>query len=467
MALTHFLKWFNFAVYVFLDILVVFICSAIPENIFTALEGQPGIPPVAITDIDFIPNLVVFTGLLTLTIVLQVVYFYYRLLKLVRNEEMFRIYPVDKESSQVSTARVPIRDIVTIIKEISEKLEVSVQAVYVSRQTIPELMSFDILPIPRKYSVMVLNETALEITSKQELRCLLTHELAHIKNHDSTIRILQRISSPFVAIAYFFPFLIILRQLARHGLFTFDAPKLLGYVLIFLTFIVAVFILTTFQSYFIDTANRQAAFAADTEAARLESKNATINMLVKLGQRSEALDVLLEEIMWLEKREKKKDYQINLRQVLGILDMFPRGEISEEIARKLAPEIYLRSRFMVLEKFYHCKVPGDVQEEIIREASEKLISKRQEEIDADELLRKDKEKRVKRTVDWREVDKDGNLNLDNEELKNFIVMLRENPSKLLFENEFTTHGMFRNYPSFRDRILHLDLEHDDEELVAQ
>ncbi|MHA1448365.1 MAG: M48 family metallopeptidase [Candidatus Hodarchaeales archaeon] len=445
---TKFLKWFNLTIFVVLNILVVFITSLIPENIFELLEQ--GIQPT------IYPNLGNFVVGLIIILVLQMLYLYYRLLKLYRNEEMFRIYPPTEGTIDViSTSKVPISEIVTMITEIGSKLNVSVKAVFITRQTIPEIFSFDIIPFPRKLSIMVLSENAMEITSKKELRCLIAHEIGHIKNHNSHIRLLQRIARPFLFIAYIYPFILIMRELATNSLYSFDLTKIFVYLLILLTMIVIVFILTSIQSYFIDTANRQAVFEADSVAVEIENRNAMINMLVKLGQRSEALDVLLEKIMWLEKREKKKDYQIDLRQVLGILDLFPKGEISEHTAREMAPEIYLRSRFMVLEKFYHCKIPEDVMNTAIKEASAQLIKIHEKEIEADELKKKEMEKRVQKTIDWREVDVDGNLNLDDEEIKEFIKILKENPSKLLFENEFATHGMFKNYPSFRDRILFL------------
>ncbi|MHA2297165.1 MAG: M48 family metallopeptidase [Candidatus Hodarchaeales archaeon] len=464
MAATRFLKWFNFALYLFLNIVSIFICSSIPEDIFKKIEnGDLNIVPIS--------NIGIFLGALMFTVILQVVYIYYRLVKLVRNEEKFRIYPADHSNHVISTAKVPLEEIIEMIKNISEKLDVSLKAVYISRQTIPELFSFDLIPFPRKFSYMVLNESALEISSKQELKCLIAHEIAHIKNHDSTIRIIHRISRPFLAIAYLYLFFLIARQLAYNlfpleGLLFFNLANIFIYVLMLLTLIVIVFILTRFQSYFIDTAHRQAVFLSDMTAVKLEGKNATINMLVKQGQRSEALDVLLEEIIWLEKREKKKAYQIDLKQIFGILDMFPRGEISEQYARNLAPTIYLRSRFMILDKFYLCKIPGDIQEEVINEASKLLKKKREEEIDSDELLKKDKEIRVERTIDWREVDKNGNLNLDDDEIDDFVKMLYENPSKLLFENELATHGLFKNYPSFRDRIMFIIENYEEIELVT-
>jgi len=211
MVITSFLKWFNFFIFLILNIIAIFICSAIPEDVFTTISAGGSI--------ILISDPLVFFSILIFTLSLQVVYFYYRLSKLVRSEDMFKIFPGDEENKPISTARVPMDVIVGMIDEIGKKLEVSLRAAYVSRQTIPNLISFDFIPFPRKSSVMVLNESAMEISSKQELRCLIAHEIAHIKNHDSTIRILQGISRPFLAFAYIYPLFLVVRELARFTLF--------------------------------------------------------------------------------------------------------------------------------------------------------------------------------------------------------------------------------------------------------
>ena len=68
---------------------------------------------------------------------------------------------------------------------------------------------------------------------------------------------------------------------------------------VFVGLILITFVLWQVMNYFIKSSYFNSHYSSDEEAAYMVGKNTTINMLVKLGQRSEALDVLLEEIKWI------------------------------------------------------------------------------------------------------------------------------------------------------------------------
>ena len=57
------------------------------------------------------------------------------------------------------------------------------------------------------------------------------------------------------------------------------------------------------------------------------------------------------------------------------------------------------------------------------------------------------------TIDWRQADTDGNLDLDEAEIEVFINSLKENPEKLLFENEDLKNALFRRRVPANKQIL--------------
>ena len=87
-------------------------------------------------------------------------------------------------------------------------------------------------------------------------------------------------------------------------------------------------------------------------------------------------------------------------------------------------------------------------ETAISPAVEKLQSDRSEE-------RASNEEKEKKTVDWRSVDSDGDRRLSQTEVDELIAVLRENPSKFMFEREVGMNFLAMSHPDFRQRVLTL------------
>ena len=63
------------------------------------------------------------------------------------------------------------------------------------------------------------------------------------------------------------------------------------------------------------------------------------------------------------------------------------------------------------------------------------------------------------TIDWRHADVDGNLDLDDAEIEVFINSLKDNPEKLLFENELLKNALFkRRLPANKQILFVYDLK---------
>jgi hypothetical protein len=56
-------------------------------------------------------------------------------------------------------------------------------------------------------------------------------------------------------------------------------------------------------------------------------------------------------------------------------------------------------------------------------------------------------------VDWRQVDHDGNRRLSSDEIQELIRVLRENPTRLMFDSEVGARLLVLDHPDFRRRIL--------------
>jgi predicted Zn-dependent protease len=57
------------------------------------------------------------------------------------------------------------------------------------------------------------------------------------------------------------------------------------------------------------------------------------------------------------------------------------------------------------------------------------------------------------TVDWREVDYNADRRLSKEELTDLLKILRENPQKMLFDQEVGVNLHTVEHPDFRRRVL--------------
>ncbi|MFW9930309.1 MAG: hypothetical protein ACFFD1_13015, partial [Candidatus Thorarchaeota archaeon] len=250
-----------------------------------------------------------------------------------------------------------------------------------------------------------------------------------------------------------FIFTILNGQDSHNANYIFSLQNVSAIGFVFIALVIISFVLWQFMNFLIKSAYLNSHYIADKDAATLVGINTTINMLVKLGQRSEALDILLEEIKWLEEK-LGRIYQFDEEKLKSLLLLFPPDEISEHVARKKAPEIFLKSKFFQLIDNYYVEVPN--LDSIIQNASIKLLEDRNMFIEERKVKLSESGKKlpVDDTIDWRKFDVDGNLNLDEQEIENFVKELKSS-KKLLFENELAGDAFFKRRPPINMRIIKL------------
>lgn len=330
---------------------------------------------------------------------------------------------------------------------------------YIGVEIIPKMISHY---IPSQENWLYLNSNLLQIAGEEEVKAALAIEFKNFNSLNNTlVTFLNFHSRAFLSLLFlrlFYPLIltflfILLPEIENEGYEgTLSNISTLGFV--FITILIIAFFLWQFMNFLIKSAYLNSYYISDEEAAKLVGKNNTINMLVKLGQRSEALDVLLEEIKWLEEKRIGKIYEFDEEKLKEILKLFPPTEISEHIARESAPEIFLRNKFSQLTDNYYVDIPE--LENIIKSASKKLLEERKNYIEERKVKLEEMGKKLPHedTIDWRQFDVDGNLHLDDKELELFVKELKTT-KKLLFENELVGDAFFKRKPPINKRILRL------------
>jgi hypothetical protein len=208
---------------------------------------------------------------------------------------------------------------------------------------------------------------------------------------------------------------------------------------------------------FLYSANRRAEFLADYFAAQHTGPDTLINSLVHLGQRSEAMQILSNEIEWLNNLAGEKKPTANFMR--GINQRFPRTQLNEDVAREIAPKIFLEEKLHRLMTAYGLEFDQKYTDQLIDQAVPALLKKRADYFDTitednqnilTPTVLKDK------TIDWRVFDSNDSYFLEIEEIKNFIITLLSQPHKMIFEHEILqTPTKDSNHPSFRARILRI------------
>jgi hypothetical protein len=172
-----------------------------------------------------------------------------------------------------------------------------------------------------------------------------------------------------------------------------------------------------------------------------------------LGQRLEVVSAFGTEFKWLGKRENRKDVTREFLQ--GIKDL-PAEELSKDISRKRALEIYVTQRLKNLKEDLFVPLTDEEIEQLAEKACSKLLNKREEEIEKGLIKdRKLKSELKNLTIDWLTLDKDKDQYLNDNEIDLLIKEIIGNPNKELLEIELyqRRYVLGRDHPSMRDRIL--------------
>jgi Zn-dependent protease with chaperone function len=375
------------------------------------------------------------------------------------NKNMIQIYPEPIYGPLHAPEETPIVEkTINLVSRVSKKARIKVSKVYMYRKSVPNAFSLDLIPIPffRK-PYLVLNTNVLEILSDDEIEAVIAHELAHVKNSDSLIRLILSIPRLFLNLVYLFIYLQIVTGILDA---LFDALNF-GIAIeriIFLGLIYVVLaIVTKVTVHFLSSANRQAEFLSDYFAAELVGSDVLINSLIHLGQRSETMQVLSREIEWLSSLSEEKEASRTFMR--KVYQQFPKTQLNEDVARKIAPSLFLEAKFDELVTNYGIDLDVTIRSQLIKAAVPALLERRskyfdtlkdEETAEADLIPSVLKEK----TIDWRHFDYNASQTLEKEEILSFIATLIAQPDKMVFEHElFQTAEKDSDHPSFRERIL--------------
>lgn len=372
------------------------------------------------------------------------------------NKNMVQIYPEPLYGPAYAPEEAPLVDrTLGLVQRVASKARIKVTKVFVYRKAVPNAFSLDLLPIPifRK-PYLVLNTNVLEILNDKEIESVIAHELAHVKNGDSFIRLVLSIPRLFLNLAYLFIYLQILTGILDAVFDSLDIGAaverliFLGLIYIFIAFI------TKFTVHFLFAANHKAEFLADYFAATLVGSDILINSLIHLGQRSEAMQVLNREIEWLQGLSGEKKLSTTL--LRNIYQKFPKTQLDEDIARETAPKLFLEEKLEELVFFYGIELDRQIRNQLIERAVPSLLEKREQYYDT----LKDEESDIKpsilkeKTIDWRRFDADKNQYLEEDEIESLIFTLLAQPDKMVFEHElFQGTEKDQDHPGFRVRIL--------------
>jgi Zn-dependent protease with chaperone function len=372
---------------------------------------------------------------------------------------MIQIYPEPIYGPLYAPEETPIVEkTINLVSRVSQKARIKVSKVFMYRKSVPNAFSLDLIPIPffRK-PYLVLNTNVLEILSDNEIEAVIAHELAHVKNSDSLIRLILSIPRLFLNLVYIFIYLQIITGILDALFDTLNFYIAIERIIFLGLVYLILAIVTRITVHFLSSANHQAEYLSDYFAAELVGSDVLINSLIHLGQRSETMQVLSREIEWLSNlSEEKKVSSTFLRKVY---QRFPKTQLNEEVAREIAPSIFLETKFDELVTNYGIDLDLTTRSQLIKTAVPALLERRskyfdtvkdEETAEADFIPSVLKEK----TIDWRHFDYDSSQTLEKEEISNFIATLIAQPNKMVFEHElFQSPEKDTDHPSFRDRIL--------------
>ncbi|MCG3219645.1 MAG: hypothetical protein KAR35_11570, partial [Candidatus Heimdallarchaeota archaeon] len=181
---------------------------------------------------------------------------------------------------------------------------------------------------------------------------------------------------------------------------------------------------------------------ADLYAAKMTSPVITINALIHIGQRVEALCVLMDEFKNMELIKKRELTPDDHKQLLKLMSSFPVYEFDERQAKIIAPYLFLKNELSQLREHYFLPLTDIEIEELVVLSIKRLEKNQKISLDIDEDV-----------FSWRNYDLDYNKYLDKAELKLFVKDLKNDPNKFVFTNEGGTNYLLHDHPAYRKRIL--------------
>lgn len=363
--------------------------------------------------------------------------------RILRQEGLTQLYSAHDDSKGWQ-GRYSRDEIVNWTRELAKQSSVTVSRIYLMESPLPNAFTFS---LPLLGSIVVVHSNTLDVLNRPEVKAIIAHELGHIKNRDSIVQLLSRMPSFFIDIIYLYIYLR-LGLAAATAVVVDGNPVLAGTRLIVLVgFFILSRVLTLASRLFMQKASRAAELMSDYHAASVLGFEVTINALIRIGQRVEAITVLAEEIRWLESLNPRRKTPVSNEELMGMISDYPLDEIDETNAREAAPYLFLTTRLRHLREVYGVEIDEAEIEKVVRLAVPTLLEKRSESKTESDLRKKG------RIVDWKRADYDDDRRLSKEELTELLKMLRENPQKMMFEREVGISSLLLAHPEFRRRVL--------------
>ena len=430
-------KWNSFAFFLILDVVQIAFVSLLVLD-----ESTPLIVSIGLGGSNPFTTVLLFIGIAFA----QSVMIYIVAMSMLRKEGMVELYP-KFDASAKWRCQYSRDDLVKWTQELAEKSGVSVDRVFIMRSPLPNAFTFS---LPLIGTVIVVHTNLLDVLGQSEVMSVIAHELGHVKNADSLISIIVRMPAIFVDLIYLYVYVRLGLGVANSLLVNFDlflAAVRLG---VLIAFFIASRMIMSGAVIFAQRASREAELLADLHAAEVLGAETTINALIRLGQRAEAVTALVSEIRWLESLNPERMNPLTNAELNQMILSYPLDAIEETNARQMAPWVFLTTRLTNMRDVYGVELSNQQIEAAVVPAAQSLLTRRKKEIrDESDTEAKDL------IVDWRKADYDGDRRLSTEEIVDLLAMLRKNPSKMMFDSEVGRNMLMIGHPDFRQRVLSL------------
>jgi len=430
-------KWFNVVIYLGLTYLLVLFISIIDFDLSEDSQLEISF------EFSFLLSLIIISAVL----VLQIGFIYFGSYTMLRQVGIVQIYPKVTASAHSShyikngeLEKYNHEELVKAVQTVANKAKVTISKIYLTFTHTPNAFTFK-LPFVHG-SVININTNLLEVLSQEEIEAVIAHEIAHIKNNDSLLKMLLMAPSPFLNLSFFYLYIVIGITILNNLLFHFNLASTLIFSLILAGVYFITKLLSITMKIFLLKSDRKAELLADIYAAKLTSPIITINALIHIGQRVEALCVLMDEFKNMELIKKRELTPDDHKEILNLMSSFPVHEFDERQARVIAPYLFLKNELSQLREHYFLPFTDIEIEELVILSIKRLEKAQKISVDTEDEL-----------FSWRNYDLDQNKFLDKDELNLLVKDLKADPTKFVFTNEGGTNYLLHDHPEYRKRIL--------------
>ncbi|MGQ4912570.1 MAG: M48 family metallopeptidase [Candidatus Thorarchaeota archaeon] len=427
-------KWVSIYSFLALDIIQILLVSLLYIDESTAF--------VVGFDISR-TNLLSALAFFAVVALLQITLLYITAFQALQKPDLVQLYPKFSRP-EVYKCRFSREKIVSWTHDLAKRSAVEVDKIYLMNSALPNAFTFS---LPLMGSVVVVHTNTLDVLNEDEVKAIIAHELGHIKNKDSIVQILARVPSFFIDLIYLYIYLRLFLAFVNALVVSGDVSLALVRLGVLLAFFILSRLLTMIAKLFVRRASRAAELLSDYHAASIVGQESTINALIRLGQRVEAITVLIDEIKWLESLNPERSGPISGQELMRMITQYPLDGIDEANARDVAPWVFLSTRLRNMREVYGVRLDDDQIHQAVEPALPELRKKRSDIKPVSETTRD------LQIVDWRKFDYDRDRRLSSEEIVDLLKKLRENPRKMMFDREVGVNLLTLDHPDFRRRVL--------------